>query len=282
MSAGEAARHFGISRESVKKMLSLSVPPGYRRTAPIKRPKLDGFTEIIDQWLGDDVGQHRKQRHTAKRVFDRLQDEHGFTGGYTMSRITCAINCAVGGRCLSRCAAPLAMPRLISAKRWWLIGGIEQKAHFFALELPHSDASYLRAYPAATAEAWIDGHVHAFAFFGRVPLSVLYDNDRCLVTLILADGTCQRGRLFSGFLSHYLIQDRYGRPGKGNDKGSVEGLVGWARRNFMVPLPRFASWDAGGAMPQASRGHPAGPYRDDRTAAPAGSAGDVRAAACPL
>jgi transposase len=60
------------------------VPPGYRRTAPIRRPKLDGFTEIIDQWLGDDVGQHRKQRHTAKRVFDRLRDEHGFTGGYTI------------------------------------------------------------------------------------------------------------------------------------------------------------------------------------------------------
>ena len=92
---------------------------------------------------------------------------------------------------------------------------------------------------------------------------------------------------FSGFLSHYVIQDRYGRPGKGNDKGSVEGLVGWARRNFMVPLPRFASWDdfnalAGGAMPQASREHPAGPYRDDRTAAPAGSAGDGGAAACAL
>ena len=74
MSAREAARHFGISRESVKKMLSFSVPPGYRRTAPIKRPKLDGFTEIIDQWLSDDVGQHRKQ----------LRDEHGFTGGYTI------------------------------------------------------------------------------------------------------------------------------------------------------------------------------------------------------
>jgi transposase len=84
MSGREAARHFGISHESVKKMLSFSVPPGYRRTAPIKRPKLDGFTEIIDQWLRDDVGQHRKQRHTAKRVFDRLRDEHGFTGGYTI------------------------------------------------------------------------------------------------------------------------------------------------------------------------------------------------------
>ena len=127
---------------------------------------------------------------------------------------------------------------------WVEIGGVEQKAHFFALDLPHSDACYIRAYPAATAEAWMDGHVHAFAFFGGVPQSVLYDNDRCLVSRILPDGTRQRAGLFSGFLSHYLIQDRYGRPGKGNDKGSVEGLIGWSRRNFMVPLPRFASWEA--------------------------------------
>ena len=78
---------------------------------------------------------------------------------------------------------------------------------------------------------------------GGVPQSVLYDNDRCLVARILPDGTRKRATLFSGFLSHYLIRDRYGRPGKGNDKGAVEGLVGWARRTFMVPLPRFASWE---------------------------------------
>ena len=242
MSAREAACHFGISRESVKKMLSFSVPPGYRRTAPIKRPKLDGFTEVIEQWLRDDAGQHRKQRHTAKRVFDRLRDEHGFTGGYTIVKdyvrehqrrhreMFVPLHHAPG-----HAQADFGEARVV-------IGGIEQKAHFFALDLPHSDASYIRAYPAATAEAWVDGHVHAFAFFGRVPLSVLYDNDRCLVACILPDGTRTRARLFSGFLSHYVIRDRYGRPGKGNDKGSVEGLVGWARRNFMVPLPRFASW----------------------------------------
>jgi hypothetical protein len=112
------------------------------------------------------------------------------------------------------------------------------------MDLPHSDACFVRAYPAATAEAWVDGHVHAFAFFGKVPLSVLYDNDRCLVSKILPDGTRQRATLFSGFLSHYLFRDRYGRPGKGNDKGKVEGLVGYSRRNFMVPIPRFATWDA--------------------------------------
>ena len=61
---------------------------------------------------------------------------------------------------------------------------------------------------------------------------------------ILSDGTRQRTRAFSGLQSHYLFEDRYGRPGKGNDKGNVEGVVGYARRNFMTPLPRFASWDA--------------------------------------
>ena len=86
---------------------------------------------------------------------------------------------------------------------------------------------------------------------------------------ILPDGTRKRATLFSGFLSHYLIRDRYGRPGKGNDKGSVEGLVGYARRNFMVPVPRFAILGcvqrlAGGAMPQASGGYSARPRRDDR------------------
>ena len=90
----------------------------------------------------------------------------------------------------------------------------------------------------------MDGHVHAFAFFGGVPQSVLYDNDRCLVSKILADGTRKRATLFSALQSHYLVWDRYGRPGKGNDKGKVEGIVGYARRNFIVPVPRFASWEA--------------------------------------
>jgi transposase len=243
MSARAAARHFGISRESVKKIMSFSVPPGYRRNAPIKRPKLDGFIEIIDQWLRDDVGQHRKQRHTAKRVFDRLREEHGFTGGYTIVKDYVRDQHRRGREMFVPLHHAPGHAQADFGEAVVVIGGVEQKAHFFALDLPHSDASYIRAYPAATAEAWVDGHVHAFSFFGRVPLSVLYDNDRCLVARILPDGTRNRARLFSGFLSHYVIHDRYGRPGKGNDKGSVEGLVGWARRNFMVPLPRFASWD---------------------------------------
>ena len=86
LSGREIARQFGISRDSVRKMLVFSEPPGYRRTAPVHRPKLDPFTDQIDQWLLDDKSRHRKQRHTAKRVFDRLRDECGFTGGYTIVR----------------------------------------------------------------------------------------------------------------------------------------------------------------------------------------------------
>ena len=243
MSERAAARHFGISRESVKKMLSFSVPPGYRRSAPVRRPKLDGFTEIIDQWLREDLGQRAKQRHTAKRVFERLRDEHGFAGGYTIVKDYVREHRRRGREMFVPLHHPPGHAQADFGEATVVIGGVEQTAHFFAFDLPHSDAGFVRAYPAATAEAWVDGHVHAFAFFGRVPQSVLYDNDRCLVARILPDGTRKRATLFSGFLSHYLIRDRYGRPGKGNDKGAVEGLVGWARRTFMVPLPRFASWE---------------------------------------
>ena len=83
MSERAAALNFGISRASVKKMMCFSVPPGYQRTADIKRPKLDGFTGFVDQWLQEDLSRNRKQRHTAKRIFERLRDEHGFSGGYT-------------------------------------------------------------------------------------------------------------------------------------------------------------------------------------------------------
>ena len=242
MSQREAARQFNISRDSVRKMLAFSVPPGYRRKAAVKRPKLDAFTGIIDAWLEEDREVHRKQHHTAKRVFERLRDEHGFTGGYTIVKDYVREHERRGREMFVPLAHPPGHAQADFGEAVVIIGGVEQKAHFFVMDLPHSDACFVRAYRAATSEAWVDGHVHVFAFFGKVPGSILYDNDRCLVAKILPDGTRQRARLFSGFLSHYLFHDRYGRPGKGNDKGNVEGLVGYSRRNFMVPVPRFATW----------------------------------------
>jgi transposase len=243
MSQREAARHFGISRDTVRKMMAYSVPPGYRRQAPVRRPKLDAFIAVIDRWLDAGRAVPRKQRHTAKRVFDRLRDEHGFAGGYTIIKDYMRKRDRRGQEMFVPLAHPAGHAQADFGEAVVVIGGVEQKAHFFVLDLPHSDACYVRAYPAAVAEAWVDGHIHAFAFFGAVPQSIVYDNDRCLVAKILPDGTRKRATLFSGFLSHYLIRDRYGRPGKGNDKGSVEGLVGYVRRNFMVPIPHFASWD---------------------------------------
>ena len=244
MSQRAAAKRFNVSRETVRKMLSFSSPPGYRRQSVPQRPKLDGFVAIIDGWLEGDRSVPRKQRHTAKRVFDRLRTEHGFTGGYTIIKDYIREREQRSREMFVPLAHPAGDAQADFGEALVEIGGVEQKAYFFALDLPHSDACYVRAYPAAVAEAWVDGHVHAFAFFGAVPRSIVYDNDRCLVTKILPDGTRQRATLFSAFLSHYVIRDRYARPGKGNEKGNVEGLVGYCRRNFMVPIPKFPTWEA--------------------------------------
>jgi transposase len=244
MSIREAARVFGVHRKTVRKMLRFSMPPGYQRSNAPKRPKLDGFTGVIDQILAADAGSPRKQRHTSKRIYERLRDEYGFAGGYTI------VKDYVRSQRLSQreVFVPLVhAPGHAQAdfgEAVVRIGGVEQKAHFFALDLPQSDACFVKAYPAETTEAFCDGHNAAFAFFGGVPLSILYDNTTLAVVEILADGQRIKTRRFLELQSHYLFADRFGRPGKGNDKGKVEGLVGYARRNFLVPIPEFASYAA--------------------------------------
>jgi transposase len=244
LSERAAARRFGIDPRTVSKMLKFSVPPGYRRSKPPVRPKLDPFIEVIDRILADDKGRPRKQRHTAKRVFERLRDEHGFTGGITIVKDHVA-----GWRQRSQeMFVPLRHPpghaQADFGEALAVIGGVERKVHFFAFDLPHSDASFVVGYPAETTEAFCDAHVRAFTFFGGVPKSILYDNTKIAVARILGDGKRQRTRVFTELQSHYLFADRFGRPGKGNDKGKVEGLVGYARRNFLVPIPVFESFAA--------------------------------------
>jgi len=244
VSIREAARVFGLHRETVSKMLRFSVPPGYRRSEPVRRPKLDAFTGVIDRILEEDRSAPRKQRHTAKRIFERLRGEHGFEGGYTIVK-----DYVRERRLRSReVFVPLAHDpghaQVDFGEAKVVVAGVERKAHFFAMDLPHSDACFLKAYPAEISEAFCDGHVASFAFFGGVPRSILYDNTTLAVARILGDGTRRRTRIFSELQSHYLFADRFGRPGKGNDKGKVEGLIGYARRNFLVPIPRFESFEA--------------------------------------
>ena len=124
-----------------------------------------------------------------------------------------------------------------------VIGGVESKIHFYVMSLPHSDAVFVKGYPAETTEAFCDGHVSAFAFFGGIPQSILYDNTKIAVARILGDRTRVRTCRFTELQSHYLFDDKFGRPARGNDKGNVEGMVGYTRRNFMVPAPRYDSFD---------------------------------------
>jgi transposase len=244
LSKRAAARRFGIDPKTVDKMMTFSVPPGYVRTKPPVRPKLDPFIAIIDKILSDDKEQPKKQHHTAKRIFERLKDEHGFTGGITIVK-----DYVAGWQQRAReMFVPLVHPpghaQADFGEAIGIIGGVERKIHFFAFDLPHSDACFVVAYPAETTEAFCDGHVQALALFGGIPQSILYDNTKIAVARILGDGKRQRTRVFTELQSHYLFQDRFGRPAKGNDKGKVEGLVGFARRNFMVPIPVFDSFEA--------------------------------------
>src|SRR5216683_2549172 len=206
VSRREAARRFGIDPRTVAKMLAFSVPPGYRRSRPPARPKLDPFLGIIDRILDEDKLQPAKQQHTSKRIFERLRDEHGYAGGITI------VKDYVHGRRqrLREMFVPLrhdpGHAQVDFGEALAVIAGEERKIHFFAMDLPHSDGCLVQAYPAESTEAFCEGHRVSFEIFGELQ-------------------------------SHYLFGDRFGRPGKGNDKGKVEGLVGYARRNFMVPIP---------------------------------------------
>ena len=242
MSMREAARVFGLHRDTVRKMLAYSVPPGYRRQSPPRKPKLEPYTGVIDRILEDDLRRPRKQRHTAKRIFERLRDEYGFDGGYTTVKDYVREN----RRQTKEMFVPLSHApghaQCDFGEALVVIGGVERKAHCFVIDLSHSDGCFVKAYPAETTEAFLDGHVSAFAYLGGVPRSILYDNTRLAVAKILGDGRRQRTRAFTELQSHYLFEDRFGCPGKGNDKGKVEGLVGYVRRNFLVPVPSFESF----------------------------------------
>ena len=244
MSIREVSRVFGLHRDTVRKILAYSVPPGYRRQTSPRRPKLEPFTGVIDQILADDLRRPRKQRHTAQRIFQRLRDEHGFGGQYTIVKDYVREHRRWSQEMFVPLSHPPGHAQCDFGEALVIIGGVEQKAHCFVLDLPHSDGCFVKAYPAETTEAFLDGHVSAFAFLGGVPQSILYDNTKLAVARILGDGRRKRTRAFTELQSHYLFDDRFGRPGKGNDKGKVEGMVGYMRRNFLVPVPSFKSFEA--------------------------------------
>lgn len=222
----EAAKVFGLSRDTISKMCRFSLPPGYTRTKPAAKPKLGPLIPVIDAILAEDRVAPLKQRHTAKRIFERLRDEHGYGGGYTVVKDYVRQSRARSRETFVPLAHPPGHAQVDFGEAVGVIDGVRQKVHFFCMDLPQSDACFVKAYPAETTEAF------------------LYDNTKIAVAKICGDGKRERTQAFTGLVSHYLFTDRFGRPGKGNDKGKVEGLVKHARSHFMVPIPHAASYDA--------------------------------------
>ena len=237
------AQEFGVARETVRKMLRYSAPPGYRREEPVKRPKLGPWLGVIDAILEDDKKQPKKQRHTAKRIFDRLREEHRYPGGYTIVKDYVRLQRVRKQEMFVPLTHTAGEAQADFGEAVVVMAGVEQKAHYFAMDLPQSDDCFVAAFPAETTEAFLEAHLKAFDYFEGVPRCIVYDNTKLAVAKILGDGERKKTRAFCELQSHYLFEEKFGRPGKGNDKGAVEGLVGYARRNFLVPVPRMGSWE---------------------------------------
>ena len=187
-----------------------------------------GLHGVIDQILRDDQHRPKQQRHTAKRICERLRAAHDFTGGDTIVKAYVREQ-KLGGQAMF---VPLAHPpgdaQADVGEALVVIDGVERKAHDLVVDLPHRDDAFVKALPAETTAAFCDGHNAAFHYFGGVPRRIVSDNTTLAVARMLGDGTRQRTRVFSELQSHDVFDDRFGRPGQGTDKGKVEGLVGYA------------------------------------------------------
>ena len=133
MSVREAARVFGLHRDTVRKMLEYSVPPGYRRQRPARRPKLDPYKGVMDQILEQDLTSPKKQRHTAKRIYERLRDEHGFPGKYTIVKDYVRERRRHTREMFLPLSHPPGHAQCDYGEARVIIGGVERKAHYFAL-----------------------------------------------------------------------------------------------------------------------------------------------------
>lgn len=237
LSKRAACREYGIHWKTLKKILTHAGPPGYRRTTP-KRPSiLEPLLPVVHQILRDDRKAPRKQRHTAVRIYQRLRDEHGYTGGLT------AVKDAVRAwrRSHAEVFVPLAHPpgeaQVDFGEAEVVLDGRPTKVALFVLTLPYSDALFVRAFPRECTEAFLEGHVRAFAFLGGVPRRISYDNSRIAVARITGSRDRRVTDAFNMLKSYHLFDSHFCLVRRPNEKGHVETLVGYARRNFLVPVP---------------------------------------------
>jgi len=241
----EIARETGHSRNTVKKVLRGEFT-GYsaRKTQPY--PVLGPYHEIIYKWLEGDLESPKKQRHTAKRIYTRLVNECGFAGSETtVRRHVAAVKRTLGLNC-SEAFIPLEPSPRGEAEADWgtaavILGGEAVRVKCFCMRSKYSGNPFVRLYPCERQQALFDGLSRGFLYYGGVFPVVIFDNLTAAVKKVLLGKERKEQESFVRFRSWYTFTGRFCSPGRGNEKGGVEGLVGFARRNFLVPLPQGES-----------------------------------------
>ncbi|MBL7192730.1 MAG: IS21 family transposase [Pirellulales bacterium] len=241
LSKRAACREYGINWRTLGKMLAHVEPPGYRRRARREQPVLGSHVAWIHEVLEQDKQEPKKQRHTAKRIFDRLKEERGYTGGYTMVKDAVQKWKAVTKEVFVPLSHPPGEAQVDFGFAYVDIAGERQQVALFVMSLPYSDALYIQAFPRECTEAFLEGHNRAFRFIGGVPRKIRYDNSKIAVAKITGSRERQVTKEFQRLQSHYLFQAQFCLVRRANEKGHVECLVDYGRANFLVPVPKVSS-----------------------------------------
>lgn len=239
------SRHLQLARQTVRKALAQSEPPRYQQRQPRSCPRMDPYREVIVGWLEADTRAPPKQRHSAHRIFDRLVAEHQFDGGEsTVRRYVARLRTRPPEVFVPLTAAWGQQAQTDWGQAMVRIAGTAVVAHLFCQRLRASGVPFAWAAPTEKIEAFLEGHCRAFSWFGGVPAESVYDNPKTAVVRILAGPLREEHTLFSSLRAHYLFESIFCRPGQAHEKGAVENLVGYVRRNALVPVPDFPSWEA--------------------------------------
>jgi transposase len=236
-----ACKEYGLPWRTLMRILEHEEPVGYQLQKPRPKRKLDRFLPIVHEILKQDQKAPRKQRHTAQRIFDRLVSEHQFDGGLTI------VKEAV--RAWKQRQAEVFVPlahrpgeaQVDFGEVTVKLGGEQVKVALFVMTLLHSDAIFCQVFPRECTEAFQEGHKRAFEFFGGVPRRISYDNSKIAVAKIAGGRGRELTREFLRLEGHFLFEHHFCLVRRANEKGHVENLLGYARRNYLVPVPETDS-----------------------------------------
>jgi len=243
MSRREACKKYNLNFRTIQKILSHAEPPGYCQTATRDKPTIGPFVPIIHEILKADKQVHKKQRHTGKRIFDRLCSEHGYTGGITVVRDEIRRWKRQSTEVFMPLSHPPGEAQFDFGEAKAIYRGREIKVMFCVMSLPYSDAFFCQAFPRECTETFQEGHVRAFEFFGGVPKRISYDNSKIAVAKIVGRRGDKRTKEFLRLQSHHLYEHHFCLVRRPNEKGHTEGLVKFSRSNFMVPIPQFDDFE---------------------------------------